>query len=207
MRLKLVVLYVLLLAAGGFVHFYSDVATPLNKPFSEFPVVKDGWRAVRDWRFSDEIMSVLRPSDYLARFYESGNGQLVDLYIGYHNGSPDAGPVHSPKNCLPGSGWQLKEMEEQVLEVGDSSLAVIKATYLKGDRSDIFYYWFQVCGRPVTNLYAVKFREIIGSITKRRRDTAFIRVSAKGGLHQAGDKELADFISDFYPVIRDFLPR
>lgn len=206
MRLRFLVLYVLLIAAGGFVHLYSDVATPLNRPFSEFPVVKNGWRSVKDWRFSEEIMEILRPSDYLARLYEAEGGQRVDLYIGYHNGSPEAGPVHSPKNCLPGSGWLLEKMEEKMLVVSGEPLVIVKASYLKGDRRDVFLYWFQACGRPVTNMYAVKFNEIFGSITSRRRDTAFVRISAKGGARQAKDDDLQRFIEDFYPTIRDFLP-
>lgn len=205
MNLRILAVALLIGCAGLFIRFYSDVATPLNRPFSEFPAAVDQWRAVRDWRFSDRTLEVLQPSDYLARKYAGPEGKAVELYIGYHDGGPEAGAIHSPKNCLPGSGWYLESEKQRRIPVQGRELEVVSAVYRRGEKRTVFYYWFQVCGRPVTNEYALKMGEILGSVTSRRRDTAFVRISADGR-GEVAESAVTRFVSDFYPTIQSFLP-
>ncbi|GAB7024028.1 exosortase C-terminal domain/associated protein EpsI [Salidesulfovibrio brasiliensis] len=206
MMYRYLFVYALLIAAGLYTHLHSDVATPLSRSLDEFPMSVDEWRAVKEWHFSEPVMRVLRPSDYLARKYRSQEGDTVELYIGYHNGGPDAGPVHSPKHCMPGSGWLLESQQQRTITVDGDPLKVVWAVYRKGERRDVFVYWFQVCGNPVVSEYALKLGEVLGSLTKKRRDSAFIRISTSGAGEGAPTEMLSAFVTDFYPVIRAYLP-
>ena len=205
---RFVVVCVLLLLSGLFINLHSDIYVPTNKPFAEFPVSYKGWHMVEESFFSTDVLKVLKPTDYLYRKYESGDGSIVYLYIGYHGGGKTSGEVHSPKNCLPGGGWYRAAEQEVPFDTGQRRIAVVKAVYQREDQKDLFLYWYQVKGRALSDEYLLKTFEIVNSILYRRRDAAFIRVSVPvadnpEAAFQAGMK----FLGDFYPVIKEFLPQ
>ena len=83
-----------------------------RKSLALFPVVVDGWRSVRSEILADADLDVLKPSDYLVRLYIDSKGDEASLYIGYWQSQRRGAQVHSPKNCLPGGGWEPIEASE-----------------------------------------------------------------------------------------------
>ena len=102
---RFIVVYALLGSAALVIAFHRDIEVPINRPFSEFPRMFQSWHMTNQIEFDADILSKLKPTDYLYRQYIDSSGKAVDLYIGYHGGGKDVGEIHSPKNCLPGSGW------------------------------------------------------------------------------------------------------
>lgn len=204
---RFVVIYVLLGLGIAYLFMHEDIAVPMNTPFAQFPVEHGEWRMSGQSHFSDGVLEQLRPADYLSRRYQDADGRTVDLYIGYHSGGKDSGPIHSPKHCLPGSGWQPISTRTTTLETRTGPLSLVQAIYSFGERYELFFYWFQVRDRSLTNEYALKLEEIRNSIFHRRRDSSFIRISIAYGANQAQAEETASrFVREFYPVIREYLP-
>ena len=204
---RFIIVFILLGAAGLYVNFHADITVPMNRSFTEFPTAVGQWRMVSQDEFSENILEVLRPTDYLSRTYVGGDGRKVELYIGYHGGGKSGGEIHSPKHCLPGSGWYEASSSRSEMDVGSGKINLVRAVYQKGEEKDIFLYWFQVRDRSLSDEYSLKLAEISGSMLYRRRDASFIRISVPvgNGLEQAtatGER----FVRDFYPVIREFLP-
>jgi EpsI family protein len=158
--------------------------------------------------FDADILSKLKPTDYLYRQYIDSSGKAVDLYIGYHGGGKDVGEIHSPKNCLPGSGWYEVSSRRGEVQVPGGTINLVRAVYQKGESKELFLYWFQVRDRSISEEYSLKMAEIVNSAFHRRRDASFIRVSVPvdSGIDQATAR-CERFIRDFEPVIREFLPR
>ena len=201
------IVFLLLILAGLFINMHSDIKVPLNRSFKKFPMENKGWHMVSESKFSEDVMEVLRPTDYLLRKYIGSADVPVSLYIGYHGGGKDSGPVHSPKNCLPGSGWYLLSDETMTVRSGPKEIDLVKAVYQKGIDKELFLYWYEAGGKSVSNEFDLKFAEIKNSIFHRRRDSAFLRVS----VDVESDEEMSflvgeKFIKDFYPVIMEFLP-
>lgn len=207
MKLKIVFACVLILCAGAFIHFHSDLSVPLSRPLDEFPTRVGRWDMVHEWRFGSAILETLRATGYISRLYRDDRGREVELYLGYHDGGPDAGPVHSPRNCLPGGGW-LKRVDKTVpVALDGRKMKAVLAAYDKDDKTVTMLYWFQVCGKVVTNEYALKLGEILGSMTSRRRDSAFVRLSTEiSDKDGTAEEALHDFAETFYPEIEKFLP-
>lgn len=202
------VVYLLLLAAVAFVALHEDVSVPVAKPLADIPARLGTWRAVDDVRFSEAVLKQLRPSDYLYRVYADEEGRQVSLYLGYHGGGPDSGPIHSPKHCLPGSGWHNEGEQKVELVSGDQRIDLVQSVYGNGSDKELFLYWFQVKGRTLTGEYALKFAEVTNSILHNRRDSAFIRVSVP--YKQSPEVAVAlgeRFVRDFYPEIARVLPQ
>ena len=190
-----------------FVNSHEDVSVPVNRPLNDIPMTLGDWRMISQSEMGEGVLKNLKPTDYLSRVYVDGAGNRVVFYLGYHGGGPDSGPIHSPKHCLPGSGWQILRQEKKAVPVAGGRVPSVQALYQSGEEKMLFLYWFQVKGAALTNEYALKFAEIKNSMLYNRRDSAFIRISVMAG----DDVERAvavgeRFVRDFYPIIVAVLP-
>ncbi len=84
-------------------------AVPLRKPLDSFPATVGEWQARRGTIFNADILSQLMLRDYVMRDYGDAHGRSVNLYIGYWDTQRKGAAIHSPKNCLPGAGWEPVE--------------------------------------------------------------------------------------------------
>jgi EpsI family protein len=206
--MRFIIVYVLFAAAALVISFHRDSVVPTNRPFSEFPKQVQSWQISNQTEFSANILSVLKPTDYLYHQYKDSSGKTVSLYVGYHGGGKGGGEIHSPKHCLPGSGWYEVSTRSGVLTTPGGSINLVRAVYQKGDSKELFLYWFQVRDRSVSNEYYLKLAQITNSALYRRRDATFIRVSVPvdTDVEQATARG-EQFIRDFEPLFREFLPR
>ncbi len=203
---RFIIVYILLALVGLYINLHADVTVPTNKPFSEFPVQAGSWRMTGQSEFSADVLNVLKPTDYIARQYEGG-GSRVGLYIGYHGGGKESGGIHSPKHCLPGSGWYEVSTRRDTLDVGTERINLVRAIYQKGESKEMFLYWFQVRDHSLSDEYSLKAAEIANSFLYRRRDSTFVRISVPFETDEAKARAVGEqFIRDFHPVIRAFLP-
>lgn len=205
---RFVIVYVLLAIVALYLNTHADISVPPNKPFAEFPVRVGGWHMTRQDTFSDNVFNVLLPTDYLLRRYETEDGKRADLYIGYHGGGKGTGGIHSPKHCLPGSGWFQVSSDRMLLDIGNEKINLVRAVFQKGESKELFLYWFQVRDRSLSDEYSLKLAEITSSMFHRRRDASFIRITVPFETDQARAMATGtEFIKAFYPDIRGFLPR
>lgn len=202
------IVYILIIIVGLYINLHADISVPTNKPLHEFPLMNHGWKMISQSTFTEGELNVLKPTDYMFRDYVSPDGRHVNLYIGYHGGGKGTGGIHSPKHCLPGSGWFKVVEKEMNLDVGNKKIDMVKAIYQKGEGKTLFLYWYQVKGKSLSDEYSLKLSEIVNSILYRRRDSAFIRISVPFETDEEKAFSTAiKFIKDFYPAIQEFLPQ
>jgi EpsI family protein len=205
---RFIIVYLLFTATALVITFHRDINVPTNRPFTEFPRQVQSWQMLNRTEFSADVLGVLKPTDYIYSQYKESGGKTVSLYIGYHSGGKNSGAIHSPKHCLPGSGWYEASTRRGTMAIPGGTLNLVRAVYQKGDSKELFLYWYQVQERSLSDDYSLKLAEIVNSALHRRRDASFIRVSVpfESDLNQAtalGEQ----FIRDFEPKFREFLPR
>jgi EpsI family protein len=207
MTFRFLLLYALLAGVGAYMSFHRDLVVPLARPFGEFPASLGGWRMLGQSSLSESIVRLLMPTDYLSRRYVDGHGTSVDMYLSYFDGGPDSGGIHSPKHCLPGSGWTELSSERVRLDLAGESVNMVRAVYAKGDVREVIFYWFAMRGKTMSDEYSLKLAEITGSMLHSRRDQSFVRISVQStkDLDRAAER-IEDFLRVFYPVIAEFLP-
>jgi EpsI family protein len=199
--------YLLLGLAALFIQTHATHAVPVAQPLTGIPTQLGEWKMIRQTEFSPKVLAGLRPTDYLFREYVDSQGRNLSLYIGYHDGGPDSGPIHSPKHCLPGSGWHAVAEQTTQLAIAGEQLKVVQSLYAKGSSQEFFVYWYQVKGEVLTNEYALKIAEIRNAMLHRRKDSAFIRISVPDAANIADPASLAgDFITRVFPHIQAALP-
>ena len=208
LRSRFLVVIALLAGTGLYMSFHRDLIVPLARPFSEFPPVHGEWRMAGQSNLDAGSLAVLMPTDYLTRRYVSDDGVAVDMYLSYFDGGPNSGGIHSPKHCLPGSGWYELSSERTSMELDGEMVKMVRAVYAKGEMRELIYYWFAMRGETISDEYSLKLAEITGSMFHRRRDQSFIRIAVQTKDDVvAAQRRIEDFIQDFYPIIRDFLPK
>lgn len=169
-----------LLAGGLFINFFAQMgeAVPERRVLQEFPTKLGDWNRIgADQRFSPETESVLRADDYVTRDYALPQGRFANLYIGYYKSQKSGATYHSPQNCLPGSGWEMKEPSEVEVKTPDGKGFTANAFIIEnGNRREILVYWYQGRGRAVASEYFDKAFTILDGLTRRRSDGAMVRV-------------------------------
>ena len=209
-RNKYVRVLTLALAAQA-VLFYSashGESTPLAMPLSNFPATFGSWSMIHEGVVEKETLEVLRADDTLTREYASPEG-AVNLFIAYFKTQRTGQSPHSPKNCLPGSGWQPSASGRIDVQTGGNTIRINRYVVSKGEEESVVLYWYQSQGRVIADEFAAKLYLVEDSIRKHRSDTSLVRVVApvQGQERERAEQIAVDFAKAAYPVIRGYLPR
>jgi EpsI family protein len=167
------------------------------------------WKLQQEGVIDQETQSILKADDTLTRWYTSPEGG-ANLFIAYFKTQRQGQSPHSPKNCLPGSGWQPSETGRIDVPVGgNGSIHINQYVVSKGEAQSVVLYWYQTQGRVIADEFAAKFYLISDSIRNHRSDTALVRVVVPiaAGRTQEAEKVGTDFVQVFYPVVKAYLPR
>lgn len=208
-----VVLTLVLVAQMAFLYGYSrQEAVPTIPPLATFPKSFPNWQLLREGVVEDEVLEVLKADDTLTRYY--GNGSVfASLFIAYFKTQRTGQVPHSPKHCLPGSGWTPSESSFLPIEVSgmDSPITVNRYVVSRGEDSSLVLYWYQSLDRVVASEYMAKFYLVTDSIRYNRTDTALVRVVvpvAKGDPNGVADAEAAavSFVKEMFPAVKPYFP-
>jgi len=170
---------VLVAAIGGMTMLSHGEATPAALPLAQFPREVAGYTDVADIPFDSATLQVLRPSDYLYRaYYAPGKGD-VGLYIAYFETQRTGATIHSPKNCLPGAGWQPTVSVITSLTLEDGRKVPVNMYVIRKDLDEqVVLYWYQSHGRVVASEYWGKFYMVYDALHLNRTVAALVRITA-----------------------------
>jgi len=188
-------LAVLLGATSGMAYLSHGEATPPAKPLSDFPTQIAGFTMFANWPLDKNTIDTLGVTDYLNRGYFSGSEGQVGLFVGYFRSQRTGASIHSPKNCLPGAGWQPEQSAVYQLHLDDGREVPVNLYIVrKGLEEQLVLYWYQAHGRVVASEYWGKFYLVYDALRLNRTDAALIRVTAPinyGNEEQARSRALA----------------
>ena len=180
---------------------------PLRQPFDQLPISMDGWQGQND-SLEERIITALGVSDYVNRAYINGRSQRVDLYVGYYQSQRAGETIHSPKNCLPGAGWEPVRAGRLAISMAAGPPIVVNEYLVeKGPAQYLVLYWYQAHGRVIASEYSGKAWLVYDAITRNRTDEALVRVltSTKNGEDQARAR-VVQFVQALYPRLSTFIP-
>jgi EpsI family protein len=179
-------------------------------PLSVFPTVSNGWTMLKEFPLEAEVQEVLRADDTLNRVYRNPEGNAgASLFIAFFRTQRNGQSPHSPKNCLPGAGWQAVEDTKLSIDIPgrDTPIVISKYTIARGDEQSLVLYWYQSHSRAIAGEFSAKFWLLADAIRYRRSDTALVRVVVpiRGGDRQVAEKTGVELVRAVYPdLIRHF---
>jgi len=189
---------------------WKETPIPLTRSFATFPLSVGGWDGV-PLPLSQEEKNILKADDYaLVNYAPAGGGTSVLFYTAYYQHQTAARNIHSPKNCLPGSGWAV--LRSRVIDVsfngtGEGKVKINEAVIQKGLDTQVVLYWYQERGRIFDNEYWGRFYLVKDALTLHRTDGALIRLSmpVTGTVRKTVETEV-HFLKSLSPLLAQYIP-
>lgn len=184
---------------------------PARESFASFPMELGAWSG-RPTEMERIYIDALKFTDYVMASYVKGAENGVNLYIAYYESQRKGESVHSPKGCLPGGGWVIKEFDQKAVDgvtVSGQPLRVNRTLITYGDQKQLVYYWFSQRGRVLTNEYLVKWFLFWDALTRNRSDGSLVRLITpvrEGEDVAKADARLADFAKALAPELGKYVP-
>jgi len=175
----LLLLVLLLQTVAFYAVAFREESVPPAPPLIAFPERLGPWRMFKDVPVEKEVQEVLRADDTLSRIYVTGQDRVSYLWIAYFKTQRYGQSPHSPKNCLPGSGWEPVDDAKMTIRVPDWDTPITINRYVvqHGDDRSVSLYWYQSHGRVIAAEMSAKFWLVADSIRYHRSDTALIRIT------------------------------
>jgi EpsI family protein len=152
-----------------------------SESLTQIPSVLGAWEG-SDVPLDEELVSATGVDDHLNRYYRSGRS-IISLWVAYYRSQRPGHAIHSPMNCLPGSGWQPVKVER--LDLGrtaasaqddTASRMINKVIIEKGGERQLVLYWYQTVDRVTASEYWSKLYLIADGVRTGRTDVALVRV-------------------------------
>jgi EpsI family protein len=184
---------------------------PAHKQLDGFPSAVNGWKS-QDLPLTPDVLQTLGPGEFLFRDYTPpAQSTTVNLFVAFFPSQSAGDTIHSPKNCLPGTGWSPTASEQIWVESpGKGKVAVNRYLVEQGDDQALVLYWYQAHGRVTPSEYWAKFYLVADSLKTARTDGALIRIFApiepEEGL-EVTQKRAVQFAQMILPVLDDYVPQ
>jgi len=184
---------------------------PPRPGLAALPLVYDGWRGSVG---SVDLATTrqLDAADHLLADFQNESGELVNLWIAYYDEQIRDTAIHSPKECLPGGGWEYADLTTIPVPLPDAAVdfKINRAVITKDGKEMLMYYWLDMRGRKLTNELVMKVVNLYDSIVYRRSDGALIRlITAVGAGESMADAEsrMQNLLARLYPHLEPHVGR
>jgi len=179
-----------------------------NVDFSRLPYEIDGYTGTEE-RFAEATYTVLGADTTTLRRYMHLTQAPVWLFVAYFGEQNYGQQIHSPRQCLPGGGWQINLLEQVPVEMpGRGSVTVNRMLIESNGRNQVMYYFFATRTGFVAEEFNLKISLARAALSFRPRDAAFIRVTV--GIENndvaAADREAVNFMVLAIPPLLGGLP-
>lgn len=150
---------------------------PLQAPLTTIPTEILG-RPGHDVPISEGEQKVAGMTNFVLREYvrQPDSTFAFSVYVGYYDRQTQGKSIHSPKNCLPGAGWEPIGVSDKTLEVGGHQVVVRRYLLAKDKARALVYYWYQGRGRVSSNEYRVKWELLRDAALTGRSEEALVRI-------------------------------
>ena len=150
----------------------ENLAVPLSRIDSQI----DGWTEFREQKLDPGTLKTLDPTSYLSRSFHKDN-QDLGLFVAFYAQQRAGESMHSPKNCLPGSGWEIWRQDSAWVPVKGQQVKVNKYSIQNLGNRMLMFYWYQSKNRIVASEYMGKILLARDTLMTGQTAAAIVRVT------------------------------
>lgn len=216
------------LVAFGFllIHFYvyyffaTNEVYPDRKELRNFPLTIQQWQCPAVEPMDIKTEANLGVSDYLICTYRNPNSQKdVGVYLGYHKsqvrkegGGGKTTAIHTPKHCLPGSGWDIIQASAMILNLEGLPQRPAKINRLiiaKENQRQVVYYWYHSQGRIIAEDWRKAVYLFLDRATRHRTDGALVRFTVpitQNSTAAESDVIFESLATEMLPLLNEYIP-
>jgi EpsI family protein len=144
----------------------------LRAPLDSIGTELAGWKLATVEELSPQQLAA---TSYLARTYAK-NDQQLGLLIAHHDTHQTGVSVHTPKNCLPGDGWEIWKSGYASVVFDGRSVSINEYKVSRMDKRMAVLYWYQSRGRVIANDYFAKLMLVRDALIEGRTSGSFVRI-------------------------------
>lgn len=220
----------LLLATAVFIHARRNTEVIVRRQgLQSFPARVGEWYG-QELPIGDEVRHVLGDGDFIERLYKrtapdnspaaiataplasaaTGNNPLIDLFIAYFPTQRTGSTIHSPKHCLPGSGWEPLQSQHVSFIADGHKLEANRYVIVKDSERQVVLYWYQAHNRAVASEYLAKLYLIADAISMNRTDGALVRLITPvepGETTEDAELRVKRFAQEIAPDLNRYIPK
>jgi EpsI family protein len=192
---------VLLVQAGTFYGFSRSENIPARAPLAGFSIANTPWQMLEETELDKETLEVLKADDILSRVYvDRQTGQYATLFVAYFETQRTGKAPHSPKNCLPGSGWTETQGGTVDIDIPGrpSPISVNRYVVARGENQSVVLYWYQSRDRVIASEYSAKIYTVADAIR--------IVVGVNGGNTDKALETAISFAKTVFNPLKSYLP-
>jgi EpsI family protein len=207
MTLRVIALATMVMCVGVWARTAGPRDIAPDRPLSALPLTIGEWHGINGPDIEPDVARVLRADDYVNRVYRGSDGAVVGLWIAFYASQRQGDAIHSPLNCLPGTGWTPLTHTRPELTVDGRSFPVNRYLTQKRGERQLVLYWYEGRGRVAASEYTNKIYLLIDAIRLKRTDGALVRVTAPvHGDERRADRAAVAFIAAARPHVARWLP-
>jgi EpsI family protein len=192
-----------LIAATALVARAAQSSVATTAKLDAVPLAIGGWQGVVASPLDREVVRELGADAYINRTYRQAGAPPLGLYVAYYTSQRPGASIHSPLNCLPGTGWEPVSVDTlRVAMPNGASGAVRQMLVQKREERALVLYWYQVHGRMIASELASRGYLIADTIATHRTDAALVRVVVPvTGSGREAERQGAAFVRALLPAL------
>jgi len=153
----------------------TQAAAPLTGPIAGVLPTIEGY-TVSNQRLDTAEQRIAGMSNYVARAFVRDSAVAFTTLVSYYDRQTHGKSIHSPRNCLPGAGWEIMNGGVRALLVDGERRSVNRYILRNGVATAIAYYWYQGRGRVTASEYEVKWNLLRDAALEGHTEEALVRV-------------------------------
>jgi EpsI family protein len=181
---------------------------PLAEPLTTLPSQVVGYQGTSR-PISEAEQKVAGMTQYSYRVFSRDSTPVFTIYVGYYDHQTQGQTIHSPKNCLPGSGWEALKQSELTIPTSRGRETVNRYLLQNGQQRALVLYWYQGRGRVAASEYRVKWELLRDAAVSGRSEEALVRIVVflEPSLDEVAAAQLAtNAASELIPAVYRVLP-
>lgn len=185
---------------------------PARPGLVTLPLTYEGWRGRPAVIEDQSVLRALGADDYMLADFEPASGLgAVNFWVAYYDEQLGDAAIHSPKDCLPGGGWEyvtLEQVEAPVPNAAGLPFKFNRGVIAQGLNQMVIYYWLDMRGRQMTGDTTLKIYNLWDSYALGRSDGALVRLMSPvqaGEKIEDVDRRMRDLLAKTYPGLQPHL--
>jgi EpsI family protein len=169
----------------------EELAVPLSRMDSHIDL--------REQKLDPQTLKTLDATSYLSRSFRKDNSEL-DLFVAFYAQQRAGESMHSPKHCLPGSGWEIWREDSALVPVNGQQVQVNKYSIQNLGKRMLMFYWYQSKNRIVASEYVGKILLARDTLLTGQTAAAIVRVTLPDV--PGADRQGVAFVSQVIPEVQ-----
>jgi len=113
------------------------------------------WKMTGDEPLTSGVLGRLQLTSYISRSYEK-QGTRLGLFVAYYAQQRAGESMHSPKHCLPGSGWEIWKHDSAMVPLNGQQVRINQYSIQNSGQRMLVFYWYQSRRRIIASEYMGK---------------------------------------------------